>query len=76
MGNGLSTRKRSSGRKKRNSLRVVRVEYVQVPDSEERLGRVFRILLSHQVESKPQDDNAATTGFCRSMKGEFNDQAM
>lgn len=33
-------------KKRNNTLTVVKVEYVQVPDSEERLKRVFKILLS------------------------------
>jgi hypothetical protein len=33
-------------KKRNNTLMIVRVEYVQVPDAEERLNRVFKILIS------------------------------
>lgn len=33
-------------KKRNNTLTVVKVEYVQVPDAEERLSRVFKILMS------------------------------
>jgi hypothetical protein len=42
-------------RKKRsNTLTVVKVEHVQVPDAQERLSRVFKILLSslNEIEEK------------------------
>jgi hypothetical protein len=38
-------------RKRGNSLRVVEVKHVQVPDAEERLARVFRILTSRFVNT-------------------------
>ena len=40
------TKQKTKTRKKRNVLKVVKVEHVQVPDSEERLKRVFKILMS------------------------------
>ena len=44
----VTTVKDKIKRKKRsNTLTVVRVEHIQVPDAEERLSRVFRILLSN-----------------------------
>lgn len=33
-------------KKKRNTLTVVKVEHVRVPDTDERLSRVFKILMS------------------------------
>ena len=43
------TKQKTKTRKRRITLTVVKVEYVQVPDAEERLNRVFKILLeSHK----------------------------
>ena len=33
-------------KKRNNSLKVVAIAYAQVPDAKERLGRVFKILMS------------------------------
>lgn len=40
------TKQETKTRKKRNTLKVVKVEFVQVPDANERLNRVFKMLLS------------------------------
>lgn len=47
-------KQKTKTKKKRNTLMVVKVEYVQVPDSEERLNRVFKILLENHkdIETK------------------------
>ncbi len=43
----MVTEVKATKRKKRiSTLKVVKVEYVQVPDAEQRLSRVFKILLS------------------------------
>lgn len=43
----MVTEIKATRRKKRNvTLKVVKVEYVQVPDAKERLDRVFKILMS------------------------------
>lgn len=41
------TKQKTKTKKKRNSLKVVKVEHVQVPDAEERLRKVFKVLLSN-----------------------------
>ncbi|MFC2002927.1 hypothetical protein ACFLV4_03155 [Chloroflexota bacterium] len=40
------TKQKKIGKKRNNTLTVVKVEYVQVPDADERLSRVFKILMS------------------------------
>lgn len=40
------TKQKTKTKKKHNTLTVVKVEHVQVPDAEERLNRVFKILMS------------------------------
>ena len=40
------TKDKVKRKKRNNTLTVVEVNYVQVPDAEGRLGRVFKILLS------------------------------
>ena len=44
MNNTEMTKKKSG--KRNNSLKVVEIQHVQVPDSGERLMRVFKILMS------------------------------
>jgi len=44
MSNTEMTKKK--GGKRNNSLKVVKIAHAQVPDAEERLGRVFKILMS------------------------------
>ncbi len=39
-------KQKTKKKNKRNTLTVVKVEYVQVPDAEDRLNRVFKILMS------------------------------
>lgn len=47
----MVTEIKATKRKKRNiTLKVVKVEYVQVPDAQERLFKVFKILLSNLKE--------------------------
>ena len=40
------TKQKTKRGKRHNTLMVVKVEHVQVPDAEQRLGRVFKILMS------------------------------
>ena len=40
------TKKKIKRKKIRNTLTVIEVKHVQVPDAEERLNRVFKILMS------------------------------
>jgi len=40
------TKDKVKRKKRNNTLKVVEIQHVQVPDSEERLNRVFKILLS------------------------------
>ena len=40
------TKDKVKRKKRNNTLKVVEVKYAQVPDAEERLNRVFKILLS------------------------------
>ena len=42
-------------KKKRNNLKVVEIRHVQAPDAEERLGRVFKILMSHFDNAEKRD---------------------
>lgn len=42
--------------KKRNrTLKILKVEYVQVPDAQERLSRVFKILMSKSDDSRENE---------------------
>lgn len=40
------TKQKTKTKKKRNTLTVVKVDFLQVPDAVERLSRVFKILMS------------------------------
>jgi len=51
----MVTESKATRRKKRDiTLKVIKVEYVQVPDAKDRLSRVFKILLSslNEIEEK------------------------
>ncbi|MFW9875836.1 MAG: hypothetical protein ACFFG0_22250 [Candidatus Thorarchaeota archaeon] len=43
----MGTATKKNKRKRKNALTFVKVEYVSVPDADERLSRVVKILLSN-----------------------------
>ena len=46
MGMINETKQKKRERKRNNSMKVVEIQHVQVPDMDERLSRVFKILMS------------------------------
>ena len=52
----VTVNKKGAKKRRRNGLKVVEVRHIQVHDAEERLIRVFKILMS-SFENRVENDN-------------------